>query len=111
MQIPIFAKKKVTKEGKIFYRYITTLKRRTEDGDVEEVTTEVKFKEDCGAPKGEECPVNILVEKKDCNYREKIDTYTDEDGVEKDYLKKVLWVSSWNLGEPYVDTSMDDFIE
>ena len=112
MKLTIFAKKLVTKEGKTYYRYISTLKRMAENGEVEEISTQVKFKEECGAPKGESCPMNIILDKKDANFRSKIETYVDkETGEEKDYLKKTLWISKWEEGEPYVDTSMDEFIE
>lgn len=111
MKLTIFAKKLTSKDGRTFFRYITTLNRKCEDGTVEEVTTQVKFREDCGAPKGDECPMNIIVDKKDCNYREKIETYTSEDGDERDYKKKTLWISGWTKGEPYVDTSMDEFVD
>ena len=111
MKLTIFAKKLTSKNGRDFYRYITTLTRKCPDGTTEDVTVQVKFRDECGAPKGESCPVNIIVDKKDCNYREKIKTYTAEDGDEKDYQEKVLWVAAWTLGEPYVDTSMDEFVD
>jgi hypothetical protein len=53
--------------------------------------------------------MNIVVDKTNCNYREKDETYTDADGNEEAYTSKTLWVSAWTMGEPYVDTSMDDF--
>ena len=112
MELAVFAKKLTTKEGKSFYKYSTTLKRRNESGEIEEVKTAVKFREDCGAPKGENCPINIIVDKADCGYTEKIKTYTDEEtGEEKDFLQKELWVRDWKEGSPYVDHSMDEFIE
>ena len=112
MQLTIFAKKMTSKDGRTFFRYLTTLHRKAEDGTIEDVTTSVKFREDCGAPKGENCPINILVEKEDCNYRERVDTYRDEAGEEQTYLNKTLWISYWKESpEKYVDTSMDQFME
>ena len=111
MKLTIFAKKLTSKDGRTYFRYSTTLKRKNEDGEVEEVYTTVKFREECGSPAGASCPMNIVVDKTDCNYREKIKTYTSEDGDEKDYLEKVLWIAAWTQGEAYVDTSMDYFVE
>jgi hypothetical protein len=107
MKLTIFAKKLTSKEGRPFYKYLTTLTKK--DGD--EVTCTVKFREDAGAPKGEECPMNILVDKTDCNYREKQQTYEDKDGNEEEFTSKTLWISAWTKGEPYVDTSMDEFVD
>ena len=103
MQLTIFAKKRTTKEGKSFNTYFTKMKKK----DGEEVTTEVKFREECGAP--QECPCNIVVEKEDANFSEKAVKYTDKDGVEQDAVRKQLWVSKWTQGEEYVDHSLDDF--
>ena len=112
MKLTIFSKKLTSKDGRTFYRYITTLKRKAEDGSIEEVTTSVKFREECGAPKGDACPMNIIVDKEDCNYREKVETYHDQDGEEQAYLNKTLWISGWTESpEKYVDTSMDQFVE
>ena len=102
MEIAIFAKKKHTKEGKIFYSYLTTLTKK--DGSEEMMT--VKFTEDAGAPKPENCPINIIVEKTDCNISKK--TIKREDNGEL-YERKTLWVSSYKEGSPYVDTSLDEY--
>ena len=105
MQLTIFAKKKTTKEGKAFFTYFTTLKKK----DGTELTTEVKFRESCGSPSGDSCPMNIEVDKSDCNFTEKPVTYTTQDGEEKDAISRKLWIANWIEGEPYVDHSMDDF--
>lgn len=105
MKLAIFAKKLTTKQGKPFTKYFTTLTKK----NGEEIMVQVKFREECGAPKQEECPMNIVVDKTDCNYREKTSAYTDEDGNEGEFTEKTLWVSAWTMGEPYVDTSMDEF--
>ena len=105
MQLSIFAKKRTSKDGREFYNYFTKLTRK----DGEEITTTVKFREEAGAPSGKECPCNILVDKSDCNFVEKGIVYKDENGNDKDAIERVLWVSKWEDGEPYVDKSLDDF--
>lgn len=105
MEVTIFAKKKTTKEGKGFYTYFTNLKKK----DGTEITTEVKFRESCGQPSGENCPMNIMFDKQDANFTEKPITYTDAEGVEKDAISRKLWISNWIEGSPYEDHSMDDF--
>lgn len=106
MQVTIFSKKRTTEDGKkTFFSYFTKLKKK----GGEEITTQVKFREECGQPKGDECPINIMFDKNDANFTEKNITYKDKDGNEKDAVERVLWIKSWIEGEPYVDTSMDDF--
>lgn len=106
MKLVIFAKNRTTKDGKKnFYSYFTKLTRK----DGEEITTSVKFREECGAPDGKKCPMNIIVNKSDCNFVEKGITYTDDDGLTKDGIDRTLWISNWSVGEPYVDESLDGF--
>lgn len=106
MQLTVFAKKKTTKEGKPFNTYFAKMTKK----DGEEITTEVKFREECGAPK--EFPCNVIVDKKDANFVEKPVTYHDEkDDIDKDAIRRQLWVSAWKDGEPYVDHSLDDFVD
>lgn len=102
MEIAVFAKKGNTKEGKTFYRYLSTLKRK----DNSEQLVAVKFREDCGQPKAEKCPMNIKFEKKDGNLskREYLDEATGE--VREAFT---LWISKWSEGKPYEDHSLDDF--
>ena len=100
MEITVFAKKKKTKTGKDFFTYLTTLTRK----DGEEEMIEVKFREECGAPKS--FPVNLVIEKKDANISKK--NITREDNGEM-FEKKTLWVSAWEEGEPYEDTSLDEY--
>lgn len=120
MQFAIFAQKKVTKEGKQFYRYLTTLKRKVEGQEQpEEVVMEVKFTEAAGKPDGSLCPMNIVVDKRMATFSSRQEKYTvkveDEDGNKHDEervaTKNLLWVKAWEEGEEYVDHSMDDFIE
>ena len=107
MKQTIYAKRRTSKDGKTFYTYFTTLKK----SDGSEVTVQVKFKEECGSPNGANCPMNIEFEKTEANYREKVEKYTDgTTGEEKETTRRVLWVQNWREGEPFVDTSMDDFI-
>ena len=103
MEIAIFAKKGTTKEGKTFYRYLSTLKKK----DGTEQLVSVKFREDCGQPKADKCPMNIKFEKKDANVsrREYLDESTGE--VRE---AQTLWISKWSEGKPYEDHSMDDYV-
>lgn len=101
MELTIFTKKRTTKEGKTFNTYFSTLTRK----DGEEVSVSVKFKEVCGAPDPENCPLNILVTKEDCNLATK--DYTNNDGLIA--TSRTLWVNKWEIGSPYVDHSLDDF--
>lgn len=107
MDITIFAKKMTNHETKqTFYRYISKLKKKTG----EDVTVNVKFKDECGSPKGESCPMNITIDKSLSNYSEKEREYTDsKTGEVKTATERTLWVGNWKQGEPYVDTSMDEF--
>ena len=100
MEISVFAKKKQTKTGKVFYTYLTTLKKK--DGTDDRI--EVKFREDCGVP--DHFPINIEVEKKDINISKKMKNREDTGEV---FEIRTLWVSQWREGSPYVDTSLDDY--
>lgn len=102
MEITIFAKKRTNKEGKPFTSYITTLTKK----NGEKLSCSVKFRDDCKTPKPEECPLNIVLTKDDCNLAQK--QYTDEKTGEIRY-SSTLWVKAWKAGTPYVDTSMDEY--
>ena len=103
MELTIFAKKRQTREGKSFFTYLTTLRKI--DGTDE--TVSVKFREDCGSPKPENCPVNIQIDRTGANLS--VQHRTDDDG--NVYEVKTLWVSLWVLSDvPYVDHSLDDYI-
>ena len=107
MKATIFAKKMTSKDGRQFNRYITTLKK----ADGTEVTMNVKFREACGEPK-DSCPCNIVFDKENANFREKLEQSQDkETGEAKEAVSRTLWISAWEYGEPYVDTSMDEFVE
>lgn len=104
MEISLFAKKRTTKEGKVFYQFLTTLTKK--DGTTE--TVRVAFRDIDGnvMPKPESCPRNIQFAKEHANLA--TTRYTDnETGEIKE--RKTLWVTSWTDGTPYVDTSLDDY--
>ena len=102
MKTTIFAKKKVTKEGKPFIVYVGKLMKK--DGKLQTVT--VKFREECGAPKEDQCPCNIEFDKADGNLADR--TYIDNEGNER--TAYTLWLSAWKFSdEPYVDHSLDEF--
>lgn len=107
MKVLVFAKKRQTKDGKNFTAYVTKLTKK----DGEEVTMSVKFREDCGSPKMEECPCYILVDKVNANMTTKKHEITDEESGEiREVVNNTLWVSAWDMSpEKYVDTSLDEF--
>lgn len=106
MKALIFAQKKQTKEGKPFNTYLARLKKK----DGEEITVEAKFREECGNPKADKCPMYIEYEKGDANLSEKKETYTDEVGEEKEVVRRRLWISKYTESEEkYVDHSLDEF--
>lgn len=102
MEISIFAKKRTAGDGKTFYSYLSTLTRK--DGTTQ--TVSVKFRDECGHPKPEECPMNIVVEKSAANIAKSTFTREDTGEVATSYT---MWVSAWAKGSEYVDTSMDEF--
>ncbi len=107
MKVLVFAKKRQTKEGKAFTAYVTKMTKK----DGSELTAGVKFREECGSPKADECPCYIEVDKLDANMatrtREVIDPET---GEIKDITQYTLWVSKWvKSTEEYIDHSLDDF--
>lgn len=102
MELSVFAKKRNTQEGKIFYSYLTTMTKK----DGTELTVSLKFRDECGSPKPDNCPLNIIVEKSDANLVSK--DFTREETGETGKLY-TLWISKWVEGAPYVDHSLDDF--
>lgn len=101
MKITVFAKKRNTKEGKVFYTYLTKLAKK----DGSEVTTAVKFKDD---NKPNSFPVNLIVSKQDCNFNTK---NVVNEATGEVYQNNTLWINRWVEGEPYIDHSMDDFMD
>lgn len=102
MEITIFAKKRTTKDGKPFYGYISKLNRR----DGTEQTVSVKFRDECGSPKPEKCPVNIKFDRSAANISPSNFLREDTGELETSYT---LWISAWENGSPYIDKSLDDF--
>ena len=102
MEITIYAKKRTTSEGKSFYSYLSNLTRK--DGTKQ--TVSVKFRDDCGNPKPENCPMNIKFDKSDANMATREFVRDDTGLVGTSYT---LWVSAWEIGTPFVDYSLDDF--
>ena len=102
MEITIYAKKRTTTDGKSFFSYLSTLTRK--DGTKQ--TVSVKFRDDCGSPKPEKCPMNIKFDKCDANMvtREFVREDNGEVGI-----SYTLWVSKWEQDSPFVDHSLDDF--
>jgi len=113
MELTIFAKKRTTKEGKVFFNFLTRLtNKRT--GEVE--TMAVRFRDPCPVPNAATCPMNIVVDKADCNVavRNVTRKTTDKDTgevTEKEGINKTLWVNAWEHGAAYVDHSTDDYFD
>ena len=104
MEITIYAKKRQSSDGKSFYAYLTRMTRK--DGTVD--TMGVKFRDDCGAPKGESCPCNIIINRGDANVTK--GEYVREDTG--DVIEtRTLWVQHWERGSEYVDTSLDEYMD
>lgn len=102
MVITIYAKRRVTRDGsKSFYSYLTTLTRK----DGTPLTCSVRFSGE-KEPDPAECPMNIDIDKGDCNLAS--EKYTDvKTGEERSSYR--LWVKKWKPGPEYRDTSLDDF--
>lgn len=106
MKVLVFGKKRQTKDGKSFTAYVTKMAKR----DGSELTAGVKFREECGAPKLEECPCYIEVAKADANLATRTAEVTTADGEIRDVTQYTLWVSAWRKSdEVYVDHSLDEF--
>lgn len=106
MKVLVFAKKRQTKDGRNFTAYVTKLTKK----DGSELTAGVKFREECGAPNADECPLYIEVDKVNANLATRTQEITTDDGEIKDVTQNTLWVSKWTRSdEKYVDTSLDEF--
>ena len=100
MKITLFAKKRTSNEGKVFYNYLATLVRKSTG---ETIPVQVKFREACGSPDPHKCPCYIEVNSKDAN----LSSHT----IETDSGSKtvnILWVTKWAFAGEYVDNSMED---
>lgn len=105
MKLTVYAKRRTSHEGKVFYNYLSKLTKK----DGSKISVAVKFRDECGQPKPELCPCNIVVEKKDANLSEREYTTTTSDGIEIKGIGYTLWITKWKEGEKYVDTSLDEF--
>ena len=108
MLLNVFAKKRTTKDGKIFYNYLTTLTKK----DGEQETVELKFRDDCGQPKADNCPRCIEVKKENVNLvKRNITVYpdTDADCEGRTIEERKLWVSAWEDKGAYLDHSLDEY--
>lgn len=103
MQITVFAKSATSKEGKKYNIYLGRLINKNTG---EEVNVRIKFRESCGQPKADACPMNILVNKEDANMV--TSKYVVEDTGEE-RTTRTLWISGWSEGPAYVDHSLDDY--
>lgn len=104
MEISLFAKKRNTKDGKIFHQFLTTLERT--DGTTETVRVAFRNIDGNEIPKPETCPRNIRFEKPDANMART--KYTDPNtGEIKE--RKTLWITKWEPGSEYIDTSLDEY--
>ena len=112
MEIRVYASKKsYEKDGKTIQFYVYTTRLHNKEKDDDEFFT-VKFKDEAGSPPGVSCPMNIIVEKKDCNIVEKERHYNDrETGEQKSITDRTLWVNAWSPGSPYVDHSTDNYFD
>lgn len=104
MLITLFAKKRNTKEGKVFYQFLTTLEKK--DGTTE--TMRVAFRDVDGnsIPKPDTCPRIIEVKRENANVART--SFTDNNTGEIKY-RKTLWVTAWESGPEYVDHSLDEY--
>ena len=103
MELAIFAKKRMTRDNKPFTGYIAKLKNKVTG---EEITCGVRFREECGAPKYEDCPMMISVDKRNANLSEKMVVNEDTGDV---ITSRTLWVNQWKKSGEFVDHSLDDF--
>lgn len=104
MEISIFAKKRNTKDGKIFYQFLTTLTRS--DGTTETMRVAFRNVDGNDLPKPESCPRNIVFDKPDANIATSVFTDNETGEIKQ---RKTLWITKWREGTPYVDHSLDDY--
>lgn len=102
MKLAVFAKKKQTKDGRPFTAYVGKLNKK----DGSDLYVEIKFREECGAPKPEMLPAYVEFDKAEGNLSSR--TYTDKEGNEG--VSYRLWLSGWRWSdEKYEDHSLDEF--
>lgn len=113
MELTVFAKKRTTKEGKVFFNFMARIPNKRTG---EEELLALRFRDPCPVPNAATCPMNIVVDKADCNVamRKITRKITDKDTgevTEKENINKTLWINAWEPGEAYVDHSTDDYFD
>lgn len=103
MKMNVFGKKGISKDGRAFMTYLGKLTKKSG----EEVTVQVKFREEVGNPKNVPCVIEF--DKSAANYTEKNVTYVDQEGLEQVATRKTIWISGSYKESEFIDTSMDDF--
>ena len=102
MKITVFAKERTGKDNNKFLSYLSKLTKNTG----EEVTVQLKFSEECGRIKKENCPCIIEVDTSDCSYSERKVVKDD-----REIINRVLWINEYTkTDEVFVDTSADVFM-
>lgn len=105
MKTTVFAKKVKTNDGKSFFTFVTSLKKK--DGTKQYM--KVMYSGDDKNKKfdSEDCPVVIEFDRDKANIS--TTTYTTKDGEER--KSYTLWLKDYTVSEEkYVDHSLDDFI-
>lgn len=104
MKIAIFAKRKTKNDEKKtpFYIYLSSLTNK-ETGEI--MPVRVKFRDECGKPDPNKCPMFISFDKKNANLQ--LETYVTDEGEER--TVRNLWIAKWSNAGEYVDTSLDEF--
>lgn len=102
MKITVYAKKRQTEDGRTFYTFLTTIRKK----DGTDLTSRVVFGEDAKPLKPDACPCNIEFDKINANMSYK--SYTDKDGNKQ--KSATLWIKEYTPSKDvYVDHSLDDF--
>lgn len=102
MKITVFAKERKGKDNNSFLSYLSKLTKNTG----EEVTVQLKFSEECGRIKKENCPCIIEVDTSDCSYSERKVIKDD-----REIINRVLWINKYTkTDETFVDTSASCFV-
>lgn len=102
MKITVFAKERTGKDNNKFLTYLSKLIKKSG----EEVTVQLKFSEECGRIKKENCPCIIEVDTSDCSYSERKVIKDD-----REITNRVLWINKYTkTDEVFVDTSADVFM-
>ena len=104
MKCTVFAKLKKANK-KEWIEYSTRLTKKTG----EEEYFRVKFNPIEIAPKLNECPINIVFAAGIDANKGKPETFTTNDG--NDVEIPVIWINRYDVGDPWVDTSLDEYVD